>query len=42
MVGTTSAGIKLTDDKIVKFVNVLNGFDTIPHRDESFDDFEEL
>lgn len=42
MVGTTSAGLKLTDDKIVKFVNVLNGFDTIPHRDDSFDDFEEI
>ena len=42
MVGTASAGIKLTDDRIVKFVNVLNGFDTIPKRDDAFDDFEEV
>ncbi len=42
MVGTASAGIKLTEDKIIKYVNVLNGFDTVPKRDDSFDNYEEV
>lgn len=34
MVGAASSGIKLHDDKIIKFVNVLNGFETVPKREE--------
>ena len=30
MVSAASAGVKLTDDRLVRFVNVLNGFDTVP------------
>lgn len=40
MVGAASSGIKLNDDKLVKFVNVLNGFETIPKRDEVDYDFD--
>ena len=42
MVGTVSSGIKLTDDKIVKFVNVLNGFETIPKTEDFFDGLEDF
>ena len=34
MVSAASADIKLIDDKLVKFVNVLNGFDTVPKHDD--------
>lgn len=34
MVSAVSADVKLTDDKLVKFVNVLNGFDTVPKHDD--------
>lgn len=34
MVGAASSGITLTDDKLIGFVNVLNGFDTVPKREE--------
>ena len=34
MVSAASADIKLKDDKLVKFVNVLNGFDTVPKHDD--------
>lgn len=30
MVGTKSSGLMLTDDKIIRHVNVLNGFHTVP------------
>lgn len=40
MVGAASSGIKLTDDKLVKFVNVLNGFDTVPKREDFDFDFD--
>jgi len=40
MVGAASTGIKLTDDKLVKFVNVLNGFDTVPKAVEEEYEFE--
>lgn len=42
MIGTASAGRKLTDDKIIKFVNVLNGFETIPKREDPLYNFEEV
>lgn len=34
MVGAYSNDIHLMDDKIPKFVNVLNGFDTVPPHDD--------
>lgn len=40
MVGAASSGIKLTDDKLVGFVNVLNGFATVPKREEMEIDFD--
>ena len=33
MVSAASAGVHLTDDRFVRFVNVLNGFDTVPVKD---------
>lgn len=42
MVGTASSGIHLEDDKIIKFVNVLNGFDTVPKVDDIFETFEDI
>lgn len=38
MVGAASSGITLKDDKLVKYVNVLNGFDTVPKKET--DEFE--
>lgn len=41
--GSVSAGIQLTEDQIVKHLNVANGFDTIPQRSSAnFDDFDML
>lgn len=40
MVGAASSGIKLEDDKLIKFVNVLNGFETVPKREEVEVDFD--
>lgn len=34
MVSAASSGINLTDDKFIDFVNVLNGFTTIPKKTE--------
>lgn len=42
MVSAVSSGIKLKDDKIVKFVNVLNGFDTVPKADNDVFDFDDM
>ena len=39
MVGAASSGINLKDDKLVGFVNVINGFDTVPKREEIEIDF---
>ena len=40
MVGAASSGINLKDDKLVGFVNVLNGFNTVPKREEMEIDFD--
>jgi len=40
MVGAASSGIKLEDDKLVGFVNVLNGFTTVPKKEEIEVDFD--
>lgn len=40
MVSAVLSNIKLTDDKFVKFVNVINGFDTVPKADLDTFDFE--
>lgn len=40
MVGAASSGIKLNDDKLIKYVNVLNGFETVPKREEVEIDFD--
>lgn len=42
--GTVSQGIKLSDDQILKHINVANGFDTILKREslEHLEIFDEL
>lgn len=42
MVGAASSGIKLKDDKLVKFVNVLNGFNTVPKNLVDEFDFDDM
>lgn len=39
MVSAVSEGIQLQDDKLVKFVNVLNGFETVPKSEDDMYDF---
>lgn len=34
MVSAASAGVNLTDDRLIRYVNVLNGFDTVPPADK--------
>lgn len=34
MVSAVSSGVNLTDDKFIDFVNVLNGFTTVPKKTE--------
>lgn len=41
-VATGSRDIKLTDDKISKFLAVINGFDVVPHREELEIDMDEI
>ena len=42
MVSAVSSGSDLEDDKFVKFVNVLNGFETVPKHDDTFDDYDDI
>lgn len=42
MVSAVSSGINLKEDRFVKFVNVMNGFDTIPHKEEMNINLDEL
>lgn len=40
MISAVSSGIHLKDDKLVGFVNVLNGFVTVPKKEELEVDFD--
>jgi hypothetical protein len=42
MISAVSSGINLKEDRFVKFVNVMNGFDTIPHKEEMNFNVEDL
>ena len=42
MVSAVSSGINLKEDRFVKFVNVMNGFDTMPHKEEMNINLDEL